>query len=433
MNVTGHFRASKCKRHLDIVLGKMLQPNASTELDKYIPYVRAANVHWGNVDWSDLKEMWFSPTDLKKYTLEDGDLVVLEGGDVGRCAILQDTPNELGFQNSIHRVRARDGTDIRFVYYWMAHLKSFGYLDLVCSKATLAHFTGEKFAEAPFPVVDLATQRQIADFLDRETARIDLLIEKREKFAALVAEARDSLVAKMICGEGSEQLDTASHDWIEARPKHWKSERAKVHFRERTEKSVDGSEELLTVSHITGVTTRAEKEVNMFLAESNEGYKIVHPGDIVINTMWGWMGAMGASSNHGIISPSYGVYRPISDEFEREYLDLMLRSKPFVAEVTRRSKGIHSSRLRIYPDAFLDMQLPVPPRNEQVAILSEFHRRTERENALLAKNELASALLNEYRSSMITAAVTGQIDVTTYAKSGTLDRQFGSIQEEMEA
>lgn len=291
----------------------------------------------------------------------------------------------------------------------------------------------EALRNIPVLLPDLETQRQIADFLDRETARIDLLIEKREKFAALVAEARDSLIAKMICGEGSEELDTPRHDWTDSRPNHWKSERAKVHFRERIDKSVDGTEELLTVSHITGVTTRAEKEVNMFLAESNEGYKIVHPGDIVINTMWGWMGAMGVSSHHGIISPSYGVYRPTSEAFEPDYLDLTLRSKPFVAEVTRRSKGIHSSRLRIYPDAFLDMRLPVPPRDEQVAILAELRDRTERENVLLSKNEQASALLKEYRSALITAAVTGQIDVQTYGKSGTVDRRLDAIQEELEA
>lgn len=433
MKITGLFRSSKCNRHLEIVLGKMLQPSASTELDKYLPYIRAANVKWGQVDWSDLKEMWFSPTDRKKYTLKDGDLVVLEGGDVGRCAILHDTPNELGFQNSIHRVRAREGTEIRFVYYWMSHLKSLGYFDLVCSKATLAHFTSEKFAETPFPVVDLATQRKIVDFLDQATARIDQLIEKRGRFAALVAEARESLVATLICGAGSDKPVSRSWDWTASRPSNWKSERAKVHFRERIEKSVDGSEELLTVSHITGVTTRAEKEVNMFLAESNEGYKIVQPGDIVINTMWGWMGAMGVSSHRGIASPSYGVYRPRSEAFEPEYLDLMLRSKPFVAEVTRRSKGIHSSRLRIYPDAFLDMRLPVPPRDEQVAALAELRKRIERENALLAKNEQVSALLTEYRSALIAAAVTGQIDVSTQAKSVTTDRCLDVIQEEMDA
>ena len=84
MNVVGSFRPSKCKWHLEITLGKMLQPNASSELDKSMPYIRAANVHWGRVDRSDLKEMWFSPSEIGKYTLRNKDLVVLEGGDVGR-------------------------------------------------------------------------------------------------------------------------------------------------------------------------------------------------------------------------------------------------------------------------------------------------------------------------------------------------------------
>ena len=285
----------------------------------------------------------------------------------------------------------------------------------------------------PLHIPDLPTQRAIADFLDRETARIDSLIEKRRRFAALSEEAQQSLVAGMIFGGRLEQMEASSSDWTVALPKHWESERAKVHFRERIQKSTSGEEELLTVSHITGVTARAEKEVSMFLAESNEGYKIVCPGDIVINTMWGWMGAMGISSRDGIISPSYGVYRPISHAFEPEYLDLMLRSRPFIGEVTRRSKGIHSSRLRIYPDAFLDIRLPVPPREEQITILAGYHQRKERENTLLRKNEEASALLKEYRSALITSAVTGQIDVTTWSRAGTANRQLDTIQSEMRA
>ena len=342
-------------------------------------------------------------------------------------------PNVLGIDacvsQAIIALFNRKDQDKRFLYWWLMHYRKL--LEAEVAGSTQGNLNAERVKNIRFRFTDLSTQREIADFLDRETARIDLLIQKREKFAVLVAEARDSLLAKMICGEGSETLDATRNEWTDARPANWKSERAKVHFRERIEKSVDGSEELLTVSHITGVTTRAEKDVNMFLAESNEGYKIVHHGDIVINTMWGWMGAMGVSSHYGIISPSYGIYRPTSDAFECEYLDLMLRSKPFVVEVTRRSKGIHSSRLRIYPDAFLDMRLPIPPRDKQVAILAELRRRIEHENALLAKNEQASALLKEYRSALITAAVTGQIDVTTYAKSGTTDRRLDAIQEEM--
>ncbi|SIO11737.1 restriction endonuclease subunit S [Vannielia litorea] len=405
-------------------------------LDEGVIFISAEAIQDGKIDFAR-RRGFISEADnrrySRKYSPETGDIyVVKSGATTGKSAMVGENA-DFNIWSPLAVIRSKSSMDSRFVLHTIRSQIVQYAIAINWSWGTQQNIGMGALGRIQVPIPDLATQRQIANFLDRETARIGLLIEKREKFASLVAEARDSLVATMICGESSEKLDTTRNDWTDARPENWKSERAKIYFRERIEKSVDGSEELLTVSHITGVTTRAEKDVNMFLAESNKGYKIVHPGDIVINTMWGWMGAMGVSSHHGIISPSYGVYRPTSDAFDRDYLDLMLRSKPFVAEVTRRSKGIHSSRLRIYPDAFLDMRLPVPPRDEQFAILAELRRRTERENALLAKNEQASALLKEYRSALITAAVTGQIDVTTYTKSGTPDRRLDAIQEEMGA
>jgi len=178
---------------------------------------------------------------------------------------------------------------------------------------------------------------------------------------------------------------------------------------------------------------RSEKDVNMFMAVNHEGYKIAAPGDLIINTMWAWMGAMGVSSKLGLISPSYGVYSPTSAELRHAFVDLMVRSKPFIAEAKRRSKGIHSSRLRLYPDAFLDMRLPIPPRETQDALLREISLKVQREDELLQKNERAESLLREFRSALITAAVTGQIDVTTWGRRGETDRGLERIEEEMSA
>lgn len=270
-------------------------------------------------------------------------------------------------------------------------------------------------------------QKRIADFLDNETVRIDQLIEKRSRFAELVLERRLAVVSKSITGA------TDDAPWLETLPEGWKADRAKAHFRESQKRSAAGEEELLTVSHITGVTKRSEKDVYMFMAESNEGYKLVSPGDLIINTMWAWMGAMGVSSEYGLISPSYGVYTPVSDALRPAFVDLMVRSKPFIAEATRRSKGIHSSRLRLYPDAFLDMRLPIPPLETQDAMLGEVSSRLQREDELLRKNARAETLLREFRSALITAAVTGQIDVTTWGKQGQTDRRLDEIEEAMQA
>src|SRR5258708_3890269 len=91
-------------------------------------------------------------------------------------------------------------------------------------------------------------------------------------------------------------------------PPRWRVARIKTFMRETVDLSKTGEEELLTVSHLTGVTPRSEKDVNMFLAESMTGYKLCRPGDLVINTLWAWMGALGISRHSGMVSPAYGTY-----------------------------------------------------------------------------------------------------------------------------
>ncbi len=164
---------------------------------------------------------------------------------------------------------------------------------------------------------------------------------------------------------------TARMRWLPPVPEHWDEQRAKTFFREVDERSKTGQEELLSVSHLTGVTPRSQKNVTMFKAASYVGSKLCRPGDIVVNTLWAWMAALGASRHAGIVSPAYGVYRPHHpDSFNPAYLDYLLRTRAYVAEYIGRSTGIQSSRLRLYPNQFLDIALLQPPRPEQDQIVA---------------------------------------------------------------
>ncbi|KAB6714802.1 restriction endonuclease subunit S [Roseobacter sp. TSBP12] len=175
-------------------------------------------------------------------------------------------------------------------------------------------------------------------------------------------------------------------------PTTWKVLRAKVLYQERKELSETGEEELLSASHLTGITKRSEKNVGMFLAETLEGYKKVHPDDAVVNTMWAWMGALGVSQEYGVISPSYGIYRPIGDSKDPRFYDYVFRSAPFVAEVNRRSKGVWSSRLRLYPNDFLTMRLPYPSLSEQRSIADFLDYEVARIDQLIEKKNLFISL-----------------------------------------
>lgn len=158
-------------------------------------------------------------------------------------------------------------------------------------------------------------------------------------------------------------------EWLGKYPRHWDLIRNKDLFEERGEVSLDGSETLLTVSHITGVTPRSEKNVNMFMAESNEGYKICKSGDFIINTMWAWMGALGTTKDDGICSPAYGVYKPKNQTpYYPKYFDYLYRTPCAIREMARNSKGIVASRLRLYPKEFFQIITALPPLDEQILI-----------------------------------------------------------------
>lgn len=365
---------------------------------------------------------YFDGEDGNDVVVSDGDIVIGMDGDFNSVTWAK---GEALLNQRVCALRAKKHSEVdsRILGYQIPI--SLKIINDLTPWSTVKHLSSLDVLSLRFPKLQTEVQREIADFLDYETARIDSLVNKRAKFAELVLERRLTFISKAINGMAN------SARWLETLPESWKAERAKVHFRESQMRSEHGEEELLTVSHLTGVTKRSEKDVYMFMAESNEGYKLVSPGDLIINTMWAWMGAMGVSSEQGLISPSYGVYSPVSEALRPAFVDLMVRSKPFVAEATRRSKGIHSSRLRLYPDAFLDMRLPIPPLEQQDEILLELSERTQREDELLQKNACAEALLREFRSALITAAVTGQIDVTTWGKSGQTDRRLDQIEEDM--
>jgi type I restriction enzyme S subunit len=190
-------------------------------------------------------------------------------------------------------------------------------------------------------------------------------------------------------------------------PAHWEEKRAKYFFREVDERSPTGAEEILSVSHVTGVTPRSQKNVTMFMAESYAGHKLCRPGDLVINTMWAWMAALGVAKQTGIVSPSYGVYRPLDgDALVPEYADAMLRTKPYESEYICRSTGIRGSRLRLYPDKFLDLPIACPPHEEQRQIVAFLSSKDRDVRPFIRHKRRLIELLNEQKQAIIHRAVT---------------------------
>lgn len=267
---------------------------------------------------------------------------------------------------------------------------------------------------APLPPTE--TQRRIANYLDAQTAEIDALIAEKERMLTLLEEKRAAVITQAVTRglDPHVKLKRSGFDWLEEVPEHWGIPRLKQIFAIRDERSDSGNEELLTVSHLTGVTPRSEKTVYMFKAEDMSGYKRCYPGDVVVNTLWAFMGAIGVAWQEGIVSPDYHVYKPIQPVVSR-YVDFVCRSAPFKLAILRQSKGVWTSRLRLYPEEFFDIRFPLPSYDEQQAIVGYFREEFERDQLLKEQLSKSSELLRERRSALITATVTGQIPIEEMA------------------
>ena len=258
----------------------------------------------------------------------------------------------------------------------------------------------------------LAQQRAIADYLDRETARLDALVAAKERVLALLAEKAPGAHHPRRHPRPRPRAPLRDFGilWLGEIPAHWETERTRWLFRERDERSDTGEEELLTVSHLTGVTPRSEKNVNMFEAATTEGYKICLPGDLVINTLWAWMGAMGVAPKDGIVSPAYNVYEP-GVRLDPSYIDALVRLPVFAQEVTRYSKGVWSSQAPPLSGRLLLGLTSCTPASEQREIVAHIANETRKLDKLRAATERTTVLLKERRAALIAVAVTGQIDV----------------------
>ena len=273
--------------------------------------------------------------------------------------------------------------------------------------------TQTDYEDMIIPLPSVIEQQAIAGYLDAKTVEIDALVADCERAVDLLREYRKAVISEAVTKGLNPDVPTKNSgiEWIGNIPSTWRVVRGKEVFAEKDARSEDGEGELLTVSHLTGITPRATKNVNMFMSESLIGYKKCRKGDIAANTMWLWQGAIGISAYDGVISPSYNVYAINAGYYHPQYFDYLLRTPRLVATYNKLSSGITKSRLRLYPDKFLCIYFPVPPYEEQCAIVSHLRSATTKIDSLIEVNQSMADKLREYRRSLISEAVTGKFKV----------------------
>jgi len=199
--VPEHWEVKPVKRFYEIQLGKMLQRTKKSDDDFFVPYLKAIHVQWSGINTYNLPKMWASTRELSEYSVRPGDLLVCEGGEGGRCAIVRDVQGTVIIQNALHRVRPREKASNDYLRYCMKSIANIGWFDVLNDKATIAHFTREKFAALEISVPPLPEQTAIVEFLDKQTKKLDTAISATRREIQLLKEFRTRLIADVVTGK----------------------------------------------------------------------------------------------------------------------------------------------------------------------------------------------------------------------------------------
>ena len=406
-------------RHHAVKIGSGKTPSGGADIytANGISFLRSLNVYDDGIHLDDLV---FIPADveatMQSSRVREGDVLLnITGASIGRACVVDPAVLPANVNQHVCIIRTKGSLDHSFLALVLQSSAIRDQINAVQQGSSREGLNFEQVADLTFGLPELATQRAVVERVKRAVDPIDEIIRSKYRMIRLAEERRRGVVqAAVLRG-----LDAASGrqesgvPTLGSVPAHWTVLRNKTLIREVVELSTAGSEELLTVSHITGVTPRSEKNVTMSLAESMEGYKRVETGDLVINTMWAWMGALGTAPCPGIVSPAYGVYRLDLARMVPAFFDLFYRTPAYVAEMTRHSRGVWSSRLRLYPESFLALRTVVPPLAEQRAVLAYIETEVGHTHDLITKLLASIEKLREYRRALIGAAVLGPMETNS--------------------
>lgn len=439
--VPEHWTPQRVRFCYSIQLGKMLQPEPASPTDEETPYLKSQHVQWGVVRVTDLPTMWTNKKDRLQYAVEDGDLLVCEGGDVGRAATARGVPEGTIIQNAIHRVRPIGENNSSFLLCVLAHAASQGWFEIVCNRSTIAHFTVEKFGALGIALPRPPEQTAIAAYLDRETGRIDELVGEKRELIERLKEKRTALISRAvtrglpadippetlakleaIAGEKltlHPPLKPSGIDWLGDVPEHWgvtclKYAACKIVDcpHETPSYSQGGEYAVIRTADMIMGALRLEKVYRVDAEEYK--YRIrrerVVEGDVLYGRegeRWG-LAASVPDSPTVCLGQRMMQFRAAA-HYSGRFLMWQLNSRSVYEQGALDTTGATAPHVNVR--TIRNYRLAEPPLSEQRAIAAYLDEETSKLDALVAKVETAIERLQEYRTALITAAVTGKIDV----------------------
>lgn len=279
--------------------------------------------------------------------------------------------------------------------------------------STMTHLTNNMFGGFRVELPSFDEQQKIAIFLDRETARIDALVAKKQRLIELLQEQRTARITRAVTKglDPSVPMKASGVEWLGQIPEHWEIKKGKHLFRALYAAPIDG-DGVVTAYRDGEVTLRENRRVEGYTFAIQEvGYQRVREGDLVVNGMDAFAGAIGVSDSTGKCTPEYLVLEPVNPKMNSRFFADALRLMAKRGYVLVVCNAVRERAPRFRLPQFQDILLPVPPVDEQHAITQVILRECKRIDPLINKVCEAITHLQELRTALISATVTGKIDV----------------------
>lgn len=199
-DIPEHWEISRLKNVAEVVLGKMLTPSSKGG-DKLKPYLRSANIQWETPNVRDVREMWIGESEADHLLVRGGDLLVSEGGEVGRACLWNDELPECYIQNSVHRVIAGSSILPRFLLLLFICDGKRGRFDAAVNRVSIAHLTREKLVGIHFAIPPLDEQLLICNSVDVITKPLVDAITRTRDEIVLIREFQTRLIADVVTGQ----------------------------------------------------------------------------------------------------------------------------------------------------------------------------------------------------------------------------------------
>lgn len=409
--IPGHWNCTSLGR----VLSEKLQYGASESGDlectnNSMRYIRITDITFDGKLKSDGCK-YLSSEVGRNYPVKKGDVLLARSGATVGKAFIYDEDNDACYAGYLIKASVQqEKVSPQFFFYFTQTSQYDEWKNRIFIQATIQNISAEKYARMSLCIPPLSEQHSIVSYLDDKCGKIDKMLEGKQKQIELLAEMKQRIIADAVTKglNPDVKMKATNIPWLPEIPEHWELRKMKYLFRERSEKN-HPAEPMLSATQTHGVILQSKYSGRVVVVNTGfEGLKLVKVGDFVIH-LRSFQGGIELAHDQGIISSAYTVLS-LNDSTQSDYFRYLFKSIPFIDLLKTCVTGIREGQNINYAK-LKQNRIPLPPLDEQHAIVSYITDKTSKIDTLTSKLQQEIESIKEYKQRLISDVVTGQIKV----------------------